>query len=123
MSVERDKTMYLASYLKNGSLKTWYYALKVNSPHLLDNFTAFVADFRIAFADPNVAGTALCKIKELKQNGSCSLYSARFRELLAYLHWDDQSKLAQFKEGLKSNIRNKLIGAFATPPTFDAYIK
>ncbi|KAI0338195.1 hypothetical protein BDW22DRAFT_1432834 [Trametopsis cervina] len=33
------------------------------------------------------------------------------------------TNLSSPKEGLKSNVCNKLIGAFATPPTFDAYVK
>ncbi|OCH83952.1 hypothetical protein OBBRIDRAFT_840077 [Obba rivulosa] len=55
MVLDLDKTSYLISYLKDRNPKTWYYAIKAHSPHLLSDYHAFVAELCHSFADPNIS--------------------------------------------------------------------
>jgi hypothetical protein len=122
MNNDLDKTGYLSTYLKDGNAKTWYYTIKSYNVSLLSNFPAFIAAFRAHFADPNYSRTALRKIKALKQQGSCASYTARFLELLPHVNFSDQTKLGQFKEGLKPAVRDLCRGVRPKPAKFDEYL-
>lgn len=122
MTQDLDKTGYFSTYLKDGNPKTWYYMVKTHSAHLLSNFPAFLAAFRAQFADPNYPRTALRLIKALRQTGSCANYAARFKELLPHVQFSEQTKLDQFKEGLKATVRDQVRGVRPKPATFDAYV-
>lgn len=122
MTNDLDKTSYLSTYLKDGNPKTWYYGIKTLNMSLLSDYSAFIAAFRLQFADPNYSRTALRKIKALRQTGSCASYAARFRELLPHVEFSDQTKLDQFKEGLKASVRDAVITVRPKPTNFDAYV-
>src|ERR1700761_7343049 len=122
MTQDRDMTGYLSTYLKDGNPKTWYYLVKTHSAPLLSDFPAFLAAFRAKFADPNFPRTALRLIKALKQTGSCANYAARFRELLLHVQFSEQTKLDQFKEGLKATVRDHVRNVRPKPATFDEYV-
>lgn len=122
MHDDLDKTGYFSTYLKDGNAKTWYYTIKSYNVSLLSDFPAFLAAFRAHFADPNYSRTALHKIKALKQQGSCGSYAARFLELLPHVSFSDQTKLDQFKEGLKPAVRDLVRGVRPKPATFEDYL-
>ncbi|OCH84799.1 hypothetical protein OBBRIDRAFT_839431 [Obba rivulosa] len=100
MVLDLNKMNYLVSYLKDGNPKTWYYAIKAHSPHLLFNYHTFVAELCHSFADPNIS-----------------------HMLLPHLDWSKTIQLDQFKEGLKDAILNKICEVHPKPATFDEYIE
>jgi hypothetical protein len=122
LPTESDKAMYLASYLGNGSPMSWYTALKLTSPHLLDNFPLFVQNFRDHFGDSDLEGTSLRKIEALKQTGACATYASRFKELLVHVDFSESTKINKFKEGLKPEVKDVLVNIMDKPKQFDKYI-
>jgi hypothetical protein len=122
MTDDRDKTSYLSTYLKDGNPKTWYYAVKTHDESLLSNFDSFLSAFRSQFADPNYGRTALRQLKALRQTGSCASYATKFRSLLSHVSFSDQTKLDQFKEGLKPSIRDAIVLVRPKPAAFDDYV-
>jgi hypothetical protein len=117
-----DMTGYMSTYLKDGDPKTWYYAIKKSQPTLLADFTGFVAAFRSHFADSNAARTALRKITDLKQSGSCAAYTARYWELLPLVDFSETTKLEQYKAGLKKEVRERVSLVRPKPANFEAYV-
>lgn len=109
LPTDHDKCIYLSSYLKHGSPKSWYYGILASKQHLTYDFEAFISDFRSHFGDSNLSGNALRKLKELKQTGSCAGYASRSRELHDHLSLDDFSKIDYFYAGLKGTVKDLLI--------------
>ncbi|KAF7338862.1 Retrotransposon-derived protein PEG10 [Mycena sanguinolenta] len=122
MTDDLDKTGYFSTYLKDGNPKSWYYSVKATDMSLLSDYPRFVASFRSQFSDSNYAATALRQIKALRQTGSCANYAARFRELLAHVDFSEQTKLDQFCDGLKSSVRDKIVGVRPKPTAFEAFV-
>ncbi|KAJ7699542.1 hypothetical protein B0H17DRAFT_1158148 [Mycena rosella] len=55
--------------------------------------------------------------------GLCTSYVAQFHELLPHIDFSNMTKLDQFKEGLKTSVRDLLCGVHPKSVMFDEYIK
>ncbi|KAF5387209.1 hypothetical protein D9757_006902 [Collybiopsis confluens] len=100
LATERSKCIYMSTFLEN-SPKQWYRGIKKSHPHLLDNFSLFLKAFIDHFGDSNLAYNATGKLEKLTQTGSAAAYAAKFRELLVYVNWTEESKINQFYKNLK----------------------
>ena len=118
-----EQSLLFSLYLADGNPKLWYQAIRNLSPEKLNDFDGLVEDFRHHFSDSDLESTAYCKIKALRQTGSCAAYASHFRELVVYLDWTDKSKIAAFKEGLKDQVRNLLVTVCPKPTIFDDFVK
>ena len=123
ITTDYEQSLFLSLYLTDGNPKSWYQAIRSSTPDLLHDFDGFVEDFRRHFGDSDLESTAYCKIKALRQTGSCAAYASRFRELVVYLDWTDKSKIAAFKEGLKDQVHDLLITVCPKPTHFDDFVK
>ena len=123
ITTDYEKSLLLCLYLADGNPKSWYQAIKNSTPDLLHNFDLLLEDFRCHFGDLDLKSMAYCKIKALRQTGSCAAYASRFRELVVYLDWTDKSKITTFKEGLKDQVCNLLITVRPKPTIFDEFVK
>ncbi|KAF5375627.1 hypothetical protein D9757_008526 [Collybiopsis confluens] len=92
LATERSKCIYMSTFLEN-SPKQWYRGIKKSHPHLLDNFSLFLKAFIDHFGDSNLAYNATGKLEKLTQTGSAAAYAAKFRELLVYVNWTEESKI------------------------------
>ncbi|KAF4622466.1 hypothetical protein D9613_009316 [Agrocybe pediades] len=113
------KCLYLASYLKDGSLSAWYTSIERYRPTLLDDYNAFLKAFKEHFEDSDHYATALTKLRKLKQgSGSASSYALRFRKHAWELKLTDQTAIQMFYDGLKDSIKDAITIANAVggPP-------
>ena len=99
----------------------WYDGLRRNPTNpLLSDFDAFIDAFREHFGDPDRTATALRKLDALTQKGAASHYAAAFEELAAYTSMSDETKIYQFKKGLKKEVSYALSMRGGPPlKTFD----
>lgn len=77
-TTDKDKSLYMGRYLKDGSPKEWFNNIKQYTPVLLDKFPDFIASFKSHFADPNIQATAMRRLDALKQTGSAHAYITKF---------------------------------------------
>ena len=125
LPVDRDRSIYMGTYLGDGSPKSWYNSVRKHNDSLLDNFTAFCERFEAHFGDPDVTATAQEKLLKLRQDqfGSCAAYVARFEELLPFVDWSDQSSINTFYKGLKPRVKDGLVSVLGKPTIFRDYTK
>jgi hypothetical protein len=66
--------------------------------------------------------TAERKIQELRQGSDlCAAYHAQFVSYMAILGWDEKSKIATFKRGLHSEVKDLLVGR-DIPTDFEEFV-
>ncbi|KAJ2914470.1 hypothetical protein MD484_g5942, partial [Candolleomyces efflorescens] len=105
LATDREKVIYLSLYLADGAPSVWYQNIKTNKPHLLDDFDQFVATFRARFEDSDIYASSLRKIRKLKQTGPCATFTNQFIELLTDLDWSEQTKIQEYYDRLKPNVK------------------
>ena len=90
-----------------------------------NNFTEFCSCFKKHFGDSDVVSTAHTRLISLMQDqcGLCTAYYARYRELLPFVGWSEQSKIVAFYEHLKSHVKDKLARILTKPKVFHEYAK
>ncbi|EPS97350.1 hypothetical protein FOMPIDRAFT_93653 [Fomitopsis schrenkii] len=62
-----DKSIYLSTWLQDGSSKSWFWAIEKTNPHLLHDHDALLADFRRHFGDSDFITSQMNKIDRLTQ--------------------------------------------------------
>lgn len=84
---DKDKCIYLATYLGEGTPKEWYKSILISDAdcvykedELVQNFDKFTAHFKKHFGDSDLVATAHNKLDNLYQMGSVATYAARFME-------------------------------------------
>ena len=104
--------------MADGAPKAWFTGVRKHSPHLLSDFAAFRTAFKTHFGDPDYKGTAIRKLRALKQTGSCAQYAAPFREIVVALDLSEFSLCDDFYKGLKEEVKN-IVVAFGKPDTLN----
>ncbi|KAJ7196647.1 hypothetical protein GGX14DRAFT_574715 [Mycena pura] len=66
LRTDYDYALFMSGYLKDGSPKSWFYAVEKQSEHLLHSWEKLQENFREHFGDPDPEGTAWNKIQRLK---------------------------------------------------------
>lgn len=122
LPTDMDKALYLSTYLDNGSPRSWFTAIRRTNDDLLHDFDALIEDFRQHFGDPDTEGTALRKIENLRQTGSCASYASKFRELLVYVNFNTSTTIQKYYEGLKDEVKDLLLTVHDPPNSFDEYV-
>ncbi|EPS92827.1 hypothetical protein FOMPIDRAFT_116444 [Fomitopsis schrenkii] len=120
-----DKSIYLSTWLQDGSPKSWFWAIEKTNPHLLHNHDALLADFRRHFGDSDFVTSQMNKIDRLTQRSSASKYASAFHEIIVHLPiHDDLIKINMFKKGLRSDVKALFVTLTGSnmPTTIDAYI-
>jgi hypothetical protein len=120
---DQAKISYAGSYMR-GAAKRWFnpHIDKKNGRIAFDSWKVFVQKFRSAFLDPDALATAERKIQELRQGSDpCAAYHAQFVSYMAILGWDEKSKIATFKRGLRSEVKDLLVGR-DIPTDFEEFV-
>lgn len=123
LPTDRDKALFLQTYLADGNASSWFTAIQKTNAALLDDFDALLVDFCSHFGDSDLAGSAQRKMSKLYQTGSCSTYAAKFRDLLPYLDLSEATKIFYFDQHLKKDVQQALIYVRPKPSKFDEYVK
>lgn len=118
----RDKITFVDTYLGQGNPKLWYAALPATDKDALLSFENLLDAFRKRFGDPDIADTALNKLKTMKQGDKpATSYESRFREQLQYLNLSDDTKIIMFYDGLHEEVKDGISQRDTLPTVFDQY--
>jgi hypothetical protein len=122
--LDKDKCIYMSTYLGPGTPKEWYNSILLLSPDLLDDFSGFCDAFRKHFGDSNLAVTAQNKLDNLYQTGSAAQYAARFMEYIVHLNLSEDTKILYFYRHLKNDIKDSIAhrSKDVIPTTLKPYI-
>ena len=100
----------LVGTLLSGSALSWFAPLLEKKSPLLDNFEAFIEEFKACFGDTDSVRTAINKIRRLRQGDRpASAYAADFRLLASDIPWDEQALMEQFRYGLRNDVKDFLL--------------
>ncbi|KZT09795.1 uncharacterized protein LAESUDRAFT_735413 [Laetiporus sulphureus 93-53] len=117
-----DKCLYMSTWLEDGSLKSWFWAIEKTKPDLLNDYAALVDNFRAHFGDSDFINSQMDKIKKLTQCSSAAKYASAFHEILIHLPiHDDLIKINMSKKGLKDDIKSLFL-MIQAPTNFDNYV-
>ncbi|XP_044535488.1 retrotransposon-derived protein PEG10 [Gracilinanus agilis] len=105
---EHVRVCFLTSLLK-GRAARWATPYLLESSPLLNNYEAFIDEFKQAFEDPQRKEAANRKIRRLRQGlGSVLDYASAFRLCAQDLDWNEPAFIDQFLEGLSDPIQDEL---------------
>ncbi|KZT08236.1 uncharacterized protein LAESUDRAFT_736111 [Laetiporus sulphureus 93-53] len=117
-----DKSLYMSTWLENGSPNSWFWAIEKTKLKLLNDHAALVEDFRKHFGDADFVNSQMEKIKKFVQRASAVKYASAFCKILVHLPiHDDLIKINMFKKGLKDDVK-ALFLMIQSPTTFDDYV-
>ncbi|CCO34380.1 Retrotransposon-derived protein PEG10 AltName: Full=Embryonal carcinoma differentiation regulated protein [Rhizoctonia solani AG-1 IB] len=112
--LDHSRILFVLMNLKEGQPKKWgqIYLEKlldgVYEP-ILESWDAFEAAFLRNWSDPAAAQVAERCLRNLKQSRAASDYATDFGIIASKLEWLDAALIAAFRQGLKAEVRSKLI--------------
>src|SRR5689334_12619347 len=100
----------LVGTLLTGTALAWFAPLLESQSALLNNFEACVKEFEASFGETDKARTATNQIHRLRQgNRPASTYSSAFRQIACDLSWNDEALIAQFRTGLREDVKDLML--------------
>ncbi|KAK4683623.1 hypothetical protein P7C73_g6615, partial [Tremellales sp. Uapishka_1] len=78
-------------------------------PIFLESWGFFKQEFLKIFGDSDIIETSRQKLKSLRQTKSVTSYSTEFTRYSAYLHWGDEALRHAYFDGLKEDVKDKLL--------------
>jgi len=112
------RVSYILSHLRSGPVE-WGQALLESGSPLLKDHDAFLAKFTSIYENKEHHSQLEDCLARLKQVGSASTYSAEFSSLCAILSIDPDTRMGDFRLGLKSGVQDSL-ALLPVPTTFEA---
>ncbi|CCO35654.1 hypothetical protein BN14_09772 [Rhizoctonia solani AG-1 IB] len=76
---------------------------------ILESWDTFEVAFLCNWSNPAAAQVAEHCLRNLKQSRAASNYATNFRIIASRLEWSDTALIAAFHQGLKAEVRSKLI--------------
>ena len=88
------------------------------------NFGVFARQIKVIFgASEDAEGNAAVRlIQILRQKGSASDYTSRFKEYMLLTNWDEEALRVIYRNGLKEHVKDELIRSLAATDTLDRII-
>lgn len=80
-----------------------------DQPDWVKDWDDFKEEFTKVFGDSNIIETSRQKLKIVRQTGSATSYATEFQRHAAYLHWGDKALRHAFFDGLKEDVKDKLL--------------
>ncbi|KIO00898.1 hypothetical protein M404DRAFT_109614, partial [Pisolithus tinctorius Marx 270] len=112
---DTKKVVYALSYMKKDAATFQKTSLEKNPPSF-GTFADFVKDFKASFTSADTAGTAIAKLRTLKQKDSVEQYITDFRTAAAdSTIMEDVALIEFFSQGLKPFIANRIHMMETTP--------
>lgn len=122
-SSDFDNVLFFSRFLDHGDPASWHESIRTNAPNLLNDFKAYKEAFTAQFENPHLAKENRRKLSELKQTGSVSAYSVKFKTLAASANIDDDTKIDWYFKGLKATIQDRLNNGDGLPAHFETLVK
>lgn len=118
---QMSKIDFVVSYLKDSAF-TWAqpHLDKRNSPEAHEMFASFDTFCRTLLenlGEPDLRASNNRRLRALRQTGSAAHYATEFFALSAQLDWGDEGFRVQFREGLKSEVKDHLAWRDTEPAT------
>lgn len=100
----------LVGSLLTGAALGWFSPLiETNSP-LLEDFEAFMAEFKSVFGDTDRVRVAAAQLRQLRQGSRpVASYAADFRQLACEVGWDEAALVDAFRYGLRDDVKDLLL--------------
>ena len=130
---EEDKVLFATSYL-TGVAFNWFepiiqdyqehqYNKQDNETReIFSSFWQFKKHLQGTFRDIDMEWNAEQKLKQLQQTKSAQSYASEFLQISLHTSWDNNILMTFFKDGLKTEIQEKLIW-IERPKTLSKYIE
>ncbi|APA07563.1 hypothetical protein sscle_16g107320 [Sclerotinia sclerotiorum 1980 UF-70] len=96
--------------------------MKPETRRLFNTYESFRQGFDRAFGEVDPDHMAERALRQLKQTGSVTAYTAKFQQYAGRITWDDDYLRSQFYEGLKDIIKDELARA-PKPPNLSELIE
>ena len=93
-----DAFNWIRPHLTAGSVAAW-----------TQSWTTFRDRFLKDFGDGDLVETSRHALTKLRQTGSATLFAIEFRRHAAYLNWGDQAFLHLFFDGLKDDVKDRIL--------------
>ncbi|CCO31291.1 Retrotransposon-derived protein PEG10 AltName: Full=Embryonal carcinoma differentiation regulated protein [Rhizoctonia solani AG-1 IB] len=111
---DHSRISFVLMNLKEGQPKKWgqiYLEKLLDGAYepILESWDALEAAFLRNWSDPAAAQVAERRLRNLKQSRATSDYATDFRIIASKLEWSDAALIAAFRQGLKAEVRSKLI--------------
>ena len=108
-----DSKIAFVQNLLDGEAYLWFQPYLqmdyIDRPLWTKSWNAFKEYFEIQFGDSNIIENSRFKLKSLRQTSSASHYATEFKRYAAFLGWDDAALRQTFFDGLKEDVRYKLL--------------
>ena len=130
---EEDKVLFTTSYLTGAAFdwfepiiqdyqEHWYNKQDDETREIFGSFQQFKKHLQGTFGDINTEWNAEWKLKQLWQTKSAQSYASEFLQISSHTSWDNDMLMTFFKDGLKTEIQEKLIW-MEQPKTLSKYIE
>jgi hypothetical protein len=119
---EESKVGYATSYLR-GHAFSLYASMMPDGVMPFSTFSDLRQFLESAFGDPDARTTAEHELRRLRQGDRpCTHYFADFTRIMATLQFDEASKIYEFRNGLRDEVRDLLIGR-DIPSDYNAFVR
>ena len=127
-----QKTMMAATYMR-GRAQHWFKPEitsflqdpgSADPKGMMRNFEVFAKQLKIIFGASEDAeeNAAVRLIQTLRQKGSASDYTSRFKEYMPLTNWDEEALRVMYRNGLKEHVKDELMRSSAATDTLDRLI-
>ena len=95
------------------------------SAGVMKNFPEFAKQVKLIFGASEDAeeNAAVRLVQSLRQKGSASDYTSRFKEYMPLTGWDDEALKVMYRRGLKENVKDEMMRTGAEIDTLESMIK
>ena len=105
-----DSRVGLVGTLLTGTALAWFAPLLEKRSSSLENFAAFIEEFKANFGDTDSIRTTINKMRRLRHGDRpASANAADFRLLASDIPWDEQALMDQFRQGLRNDVKDLLL--------------
>jgi hypothetical protein len=128
---EQDRVIFAETFLRGPALD-WFKPVlddRLNNGNrcrpettTLFTWTGFVAGLKRMYGDVDERRTAERKLEGLRQSASVANYAATFQQYTPRIGWNQEALVAQFRQGLKSDIKDMLVHHLTLLTTLNGFI-
>jgi hypothetical protein len=89
---------------------------------IFNSYERFTRELIAVFGEVDEERTAEREIRQLRQTGPASKYTAEFQRIIGKIDWNEEALIAQYYQGLKDSVKDELARQ-NRPDTFNAMVQ
>ncbi|KAH8093238.1 hypothetical protein BXZ70DRAFT_897483 [Cristinia sonorae] len=124
----RNRILVTLSYMNKGRAAAWARnrntTMHDDEQHgTLPNWDTFLAQFKLAFADPNPKATAQAKLENhrMTEGMDFKTFNSTFEQYQSDTGYDDEALLRLYKRNISSRLYNLVYGSYPQPKTLQSW--